>query len=222
MTTFTTNLNLPIPEEGNANWQALEASVKNALDDVGNLFAVVIPSPFLAETGKVQEGRAIFDGMRASGISALPEDGTRMGIMLVLCDTCDRLGDRDAAADLYEVASRHPEGNASMGPAGSLGAIARSLGQLATQLERWDDAERHFQDGLELNEKMGHRPALVQTRANYGEMLIRRDAPGDREKALPLLQQALDAAQEMGMKKLVEDCERLLGERDNTARSQMA
>lgn len=53
MTTFTTNLNLPIPEEGNANWQALEASVKNALDDVGNLFAVVIPSPFLAENGKV-------------------------------------------------------------------------------------------------------------------------------------------------------------------------
>ncbi len=58
MTTFTTNLNLPIPEEGNANWQALEASVKNALDDVGNLFAVVIPSPFLAESGKV-----FYDGL---------------------------------------------------------------------------------------------------------------------------------------------------------------
>lgn len=58
MTTFTTNLNLPIPEEGNANWQALEASVKNALDDVGNLFAVVIPSPFLAENGKV-----FYDGL---------------------------------------------------------------------------------------------------------------------------------------------------------------
>ena len=58
MTTFTTNLNLPIPEQGNTNWQALEASVKNALDDVGNLFAVVIPSPFLAETGKV-----FYDGL---------------------------------------------------------------------------------------------------------------------------------------------------------------
>lgn len=58
MTTFTTNLNLPIPEEGNSDWQALEASVKNAIDDVGNLFAVVIPSPFLAESGKV-----FFDGL---------------------------------------------------------------------------------------------------------------------------------------------------------------
>lgn len=58
MTTFTANLNLPIPEEGSTDWQALEASVKNAIDDVGGLFAVVIPSPFLAENGKV-----FYDGL---------------------------------------------------------------------------------------------------------------------------------------------------------------
>src|SRR3972149_6590487 len=35
-------------------------------------------------------------------------------------------------------------------------------------------------------------------------MLLARDAPGDRRKARELLTQALDAAQEMGMKALVE------------------
>ena len=58
MTDFTANLNLPIPEEGNTNWRALEASVKEAIDDVGNLFAVVIPAPFLAELNQV-----FYDGL---------------------------------------------------------------------------------------------------------------------------------------------------------------
>ncbi len=35
-------------------------------------------------------------------------------------------------------------------------------------------------------------------------MLLRRNEPGDREKALELVSAALDAAQEMGMKPLVE------------------
>jgi class 3 adenylate cyclase len=163
-------------------------------------------SMLLAETGKVREARVIFDRMRASGFAALPEDAVWMGTMTTICETCARLGDRDAAAELYEVVSRHPEGNASIGVAGSFGAVARYLGQMATLLERWDAAERQFQDALGLNEKMEHRPALALTRLSYGDMLVRRDEPGDREKALPLLQQALDAAQEMGMKKLAEDC----------------
>jgi hypothetical protein len=113
--------------------------------------------------------------------------------------------------ELCEVVARHPGGNGTINFSLSMGAMARSLGQLATVLERWGDAERHFQDALDLNGKMGHRPALAQTCVNYGDMLLRRDAPGDREKARPLLQQALDAAREMGMVTLIEDCERLLG-----------
>jgi hypothetical protein len=44
---------------------------------------------------------------------------------------------------------------------------------------------------------------------NYADMLTRRDARADREKTRPLLRQALEAAREMGMAKLVDDCERL-------------
>ncbi len=39
-------------------------------------------------------------------------------------------------------------------------------------------------------------------------MLLRRDAPGDREKALSLLAQALDVAQRLGMKALLERASR--------------
>ena len=58
MTDFTANLNLPIPEEGNNDWRALEASVKEAVDDIGNLLTVVIAAPFLAEVNQV-----FYDGL---------------------------------------------------------------------------------------------------------------------------------------------------------------
>ena len=86
------------------------------------------------------------------------------------------------------------------------GAVSRSLALLAATMRRWEDAERHFEDALRTNAQLGDKPWLAQTRAQYGAVLLARGAPGDRERALELLQLALDAAQEMGMKKVVEDC----------------
>ena len=71
-------------------------------------------------------------------------------------------------------------------------------------MSRWDEAEKHFEDALEMNARMGARPFVAHTQHQYANMLLARDAPGDREKALELVTEALDAAQEMGMKGLVE------------------
>src|SRR3970040_1004060 len=51
---------------------------------------------------------------------------------------------------------------------------------------------------------MGAQPWVARTQHDYAGMLLRRDKPGDREKALALLTEALDTAQERGMKALVE------------------
>jgi hypothetical protein len=53
---------------------------------------------------------------------------------------------------------------------------------------------------------------LEHTRLDYADMLFRRNAPGDREKAQELLGQALAFAQESGMGKVQRDSERLLAE----------
>src|SRR5262249_50176249 len=50
----------------------------------------------------------------------------------------------------------------------------------------------------------GARPWAARTRQEYAEMLLTRNRPGDREKALALLARALEAAQEMGQKSVVE------------------
>ena len=86
------------------------------------------------------------------------------------------------------------------------GAASRSLALLAATMRRWQDAERQFEDALRTNAQLGDKPWLAHTRAQYAAVLLTHAAPGDRERALALVQQALDAAQEMGMKKVVEDC----------------
>lgn len=58
-----------------------------------------------------------------------------------------------------------------------------------------------------MNSRMGARPWVAHTQFNYAQMLLARGEPGDREKARGLLQEALDAAQQMGMVKVAKDCE---------------
>ena len=79
-------------------------------------------------------------------------------------------------------------------------------------MSRWDEAAQRFEDAMEMNLKMGARPFLARCQQEYAGMLLARDKAGDpsaslragREKALQLLNQALEIAQELGMKMVVE------------------
>jgi eukaryotic-like serine/threonine-protein kinase len=86
------------------------------------------------------------------------------------------------------------------------GSAHRSLGLLATVLRRWDDAETHFQAAIHLNDERGYRLMVTRSRRCYADMLLRRDAPGDRERALALLEQALEGAQKLGQTLVTEEC----------------
>ena len=92
--------------------------------------------------------------------------------------------------------------NATLAYIVAWGSMARVVGRLATVLERYDEAEQHFEEALASNERQGFHAWTAWTRLNYGEMLLRRNRPGDRERAIALLQQALDFAKESGMGKV--------------------
>jgi len=53
-------------------------------------------------------------------------------------------------------------------------------------MERWDDAEQHFIDALQMNEERGLRPYLSHSRHAYADMLVKRGESGDQERALEL------------------------------------
>ncbi len=161
-----------------------------------------------SEVGRLEEARAAFDGVAERGFGHLPSDANLPGTLSLLANVCWVLGDAARAPELYRMLLPR-EGECVVLGGTASGAVSRSLAVLAATMQRWDDAKRHFDDALRTNAQLGDKPWLAQTRAPYAAVLLARGAPGDRERALELLQLALDAAQEMGMAKVVEDCEAL-------------
>jgi hypothetical protein len=75
-----------------------------------------------------------------------------MGTMTYMVDICTFLGDRARADVLYR--SLLPSAGRNVVVSNGVacyGALSRYLGALATTLERWDDAARHFEDAIAMN-----------------------------------------------------------------------
>ena len=113
-----------------------------------------------------------------------------------------RLRDRDRAAVLYEQLAPYAHLNPLASGEIAAGSVARYLGMLASTAGRWNDAARHFDDALEVNERMGARPWLAHTQEDYASMLIARNAHGDNERSRKLLELAFATYDELGMHKL--------------------
>ena len=128
-----------------------------------------------------------------------------MGCLAYLADVCTFLGDRARAATLYQLLQPYAGHTVVIGHAAACyGAMSRYLGALATTLERWDEAARHFEDALAMNARMEAWPWLAHTQYQYATMLLARNQPGDGEKARELLKAALLTARELGMRALEE------------------
>ncbi|MEE8369234.1 MAG: adenylate/guanylate cyclase domain-containing protein, partial [Dehalococcoidia bacterium] len=158
-----------------------------------------------SELGREAEARRELELLAANDFADLARDPYWLTTGANLAQVCAHLGDEQRASRLYDQMLPYAHRNAITVPAtGSSGSTSRYLGLLAATMERWKDAARHFEDALEMNAKMGARPWVAYTQHDYAGMLLARHSPGDREKALELVTQALDSAQEMGMKALVE------------------
>jgi hypothetical protein len=126
-----------------------------------------------------------------------------MGTMTYLVDVCTFLHDRLRASSLYRILLPFDGANVIIGSGEACyGAVARYLGSLATTLESWEDAERHFEDALALNARMDARPWLAHTQEQYATMLLARDGAGGRGRAHAMLDAALSTARELGMRSL--------------------
>jgi class 3 adenylate cyclase len=158
-----------------------------------------------SELGREAEARAEFEIMAADDFAALPYDANWPVGAALLAQVCAFLGDVQRAALLYERILPHAARWINVGAATATnGCFSHYLGRLATTMARWDEAERHYQYALESNARGGGRPWVAWTQYEYADMLLRREGSGDREKAMTLLTQALDTAQGLGMKALME------------------
>jgi hypothetical protein len=153
----------------------------------------------LVELGRTGEARGVLQDLAADDFAALyPDNEWLLGASLA-AEAVARLNEAEWAQTLYEqlrpLAGRHAIGHAE----GSVGAVDRYLGLLAASLDRLDDAARHLEDAVQINERMGARPWTAHSRFDLATVLVRRDAPGDRPRAADLSSLALAAARDLGM-----------------------
>jgi hypothetical protein len=66
-------------------------------------------------------------------------------------------------------------------------------------MEHRSDAEKHFEDGLVTNERMGARPWLAHTQVDYARMLLGRGDANDSARARELIDAAVATYRELGM-----------------------
>lgn len=146
------------------------------------------------------EARTEFERLAEHDFVCLPRDFTWLMSMSLLCEVCSFLNDRRSATVLHRELLPFATRNIVMGYAlVCAGSVSRNLGILASTMRRWRAAERHFQDGLAMNERMGARPWAAWTRYDHARMLIDHAKPGDKKRAAGLLDQALKNARELNM-----------------------
>jgi tetratricopeptide (TPR) repeat protein len=152
-----------------------------------------------ARLGHIAEAQQALTDLARDDSAPLPFDQEWLFGMSLLAETAALVGDIGSAAVLYDRLVPWGELNAVDQAEGCRGSIARYLGLLAALLERFDDAERHFEAGLAMNERMGLWPWVARSEEDFAGVLLRRGRPGDAEKADLLTSAALSTYRELGM-----------------------
>ncbi|MBI4515381.1 MAG: protein kinase [Deltaproteobacteria bacterium] len=146
------------------------------------------------DQGRAAQARSEFEGLAANDFADLPRNSAWLYSVAYLAEVASFLGDARRAETLHALLLPFARLNVTASPVAVWGSCARYLGLLAAALGRTDEAARHFEDALAMNARMGMRQASAHTQADYAQMLLARNAPGDRAKGLDLLNQALDIA----------------------------
>ncbi len=82
---------------------------------------------------------------------------------------------------------------------------------VSTALGMFERAEGEFETAIQKDSQIGAAPDLAWSRYEYADMLLKRDAPGDQDKANQLQDEAIATARELGMNLLLE---RVLSQRE--------
>ena len=175
----------------------LEATIRRAVH-AHRTYPVLrcVLADLYAELGREEEARAEFERFATSDFTELPFNEEWLLGMTLLADVCAALGDAPRSVTLYELLLPYRKLHAVGQPEISFGAVARALGKLAATAGRFDQAARHFEAAIRLNEQSVARPWTAHARHDYARMLIAR---GDRQKAHQQLAQALATYRELGM-----------------------
>ena len=167
-----------------------------AVDNPGLSPARAVAALVLNEVGLSDEAQAMLDEERNLGF--LSSDDFLLTVYLDgWASVASGLADTDAAETLYHRLERWAR-MVIFRATGIHGSVAQHLGTLATVLGRYDTAESHFTQALEIHENLEAPYWTALTKLEWGRMLLARRANADLGRAQEMLLSAYDTAQSYG------------------------
>jgi tetratricopeptide (TPR) repeat protein len=160
----------------------------------------------LAEIGDVEAAQRELRALVDAGLGAIARGGLGVGGLSYVADACALIEAGALAVPIYEQLLAFEGQNMVVGSAVMCyGASDRMLGALATVMQRWDAAERHCENALVLNRRLGSPTWIAHTLYERARLAVRRGWPQGLERAA----EALDAAQRIRLLGLVARIEQL-------------
>jgi hypothetical protein len=157
----------------------------------------------LARTGRVDEAREELDDLLAEECVDLPLDRDWLPTVASIGEVAACLGDSRTVL-LAKLLGPYARRLIVVGRASACrGSVARVLGLLWGSAGEWTKAERHFQAGLSLHDRLGAGPLLARTRSEFGRVLAAKPGgPLHVGRVRTTLTQALEEADRFGMVRL--------------------
>lgn len=153
-----------------------------------------------AESGHEDEAGVELDRISRDRFAGIPHDGSWAISVCLVADAAARIGAGEHGRVLRDLllSGVEPIAHGSGGGA-CIGSTRRHLGQMETLLERYDEAERHFEEALTVNARIGAVPFVARTQCDYARMLRRRSSGDDLLRADALVAEALASAETLGL-----------------------
>lgn len=159
----------------------------------GHLYEATM-ARILAALGRTAEAAALLDRLLPQTLAA---SGPRwLGAVTDLSAVAAEVGGQAAAARLLEALLPYRGRLVVWGGANAVnGPASHYLGLLEARLGRTDQAIAHFEDAVELAERIGARPALARSLIELADALSPRDA----QRAADLRRRGRELADELGL-----------------------
>ncbi len=171
------------------------------------------------EQGRLSEARAELDLLARGGFAALPRDAHWILAMSFLAAVSVAVEDREKSASIYDLLLPFAPRIGVVAALSCWGSVSLYLGLLAAALDRIGQAKEHFEDAIEMHERIGARPLRAATECAYARVLLASADPADRRKGEEILRRAETAATELGLARLTERIESLRADALSSSRA---
>jgi hypothetical protein len=162
------------------------------------------------KAGNPIPARLVLQRLALDDFSDFPRDVFWLGGLTALAWMAAGVGDKPRARSLHRQLAAC-SGRFVWSGSYSDGPVDLVLGLLASVLGDFPEAEQHFAASDELCRRARAPTWLARTRCEWALVLLLRDGPGDSARARQLAEEALQAAEALGMPRVVDQARVLAG-----------